>query len=229
VAVVATCKSGTQGLEAIAAYDPDFIFLDIAMPRMTGFEMLAQVDAPDFDIIFTTAYDAFALQAFKVSAIDYLLKPIDKDEFIQAIQKVKSKLTIKHAFHEPGTHTRQWQMFLENVQNQGPSFPNIALPTGDGIEMVPAMEIMYIVADGNYCTLHMRDSKPILLSRTLKEMETTLQAYPFVRVHHSHLVNTIEIKKYVRGEGGYIILNNGHNINVSRRRKLDLLNALKQV
>lgn len=227
VKILATCKSGAEGLEALEKHDPDLIFLDIAMPKMSGFEMLAKVDAPNFEIVFTTAYDAYALQAFKVSAVDYLLKPIDRDELLDALTKVKRRIELKKNATSPQSYPVQWERFLENLSHQNERFPNIALSTSDGIEMIPARSILYIEADGNYSRVRLQEDRSILVSKTLREMEETLDGYKFVRVHHSHLVNAREISKYVKGEGGYVILHNGEHINVSRRRKPELLKVLK--
>ena len=222
-----TCKNGMEGISAIEKYQPHLIFLDIAMPKMNGFEMLAQIDSPEFEIIFTTAYDEYALKAFKVSAVDYLLKPIDKDELLASIEKVRRKIVLKTKAENPQPYPEQWHLFLENITQQNAPFPNIALPTFDGFEMIVAKDILYIEADGNYSTFYMREGRKILISRTLGEMEKVLSLYSFIRLHHSHLVNMTEIAKYVKGEGGYVILKNGQNINVSRRKKSELLKALK--
>ncbi len=227
VDILATCKSGEEGLRAIARHDPDLLFLDIAMPRMNGFEMLAKVAEPNFQIVFTTAYDEFAIQAFKVSATDYLLKPIDKDELIAAVEKAQTALQLRSAAREQTSYQAHWQRFLENIKQDALPFPNIAVPTAHGVEMIPAKDIIYVVADGNYSNIIMHHAKPFLVSRTLREVEEMLSAYGFIRVHHSHLVNTAEIARYVKGEGGYVVLKNGDHINVSRRRKPDLLKALK--
>lgn len=227
VEILETCKSGQEGLDALEKHSPDVIFLDIAMPKMNGFEMLSKVEAPNFEIVFTTAYDAFALQALKVSAVDYLLKPIDKDELLEAIEKANSNIQLKLKATAAQSYPEQWGRFLENIFYQHQPFPNIALPTSDGIEMVVAKEIIYVEADGNYSKVVLNDGRKILLSKNLGDLEETLLPYRFIRLHHSHLVNAEEIVKYYKGEGGYVILKNGENIAVSRRRKPDLLKVLK--
>ena len=230
VKVLATCRSGEEGLKALEKHHPDVIFLDIAMPRMNGFEMLSQIEEPSFEIVFTTAYDSYALQALKVSAVDYLLKPIDFEELRSALEKVKKRLAMRNVVREdPPLHTsgEHWQMVLENFQKASGYFPNLALPTVNGFEMIKAADILYVEADGNYSRIHLADKKSIFISKTLKDLHQLLANYPFVRVHHSHLVNRTHIKRYVRGEGGHLILQNGQTINVSRRRKPELLKALK--
>lgn len=224
--VVATCRNGEEGIKAIRKHSPDVVFLDIAMPKMNGFEMLAKLETVSFELIFTTAYDEFALRAFRVSAADYLLKPINKDELVAALDKVRITLSARQA-HDQSRLNANLFMLLENLRSAGPAFPFIALPTASGIDMVAARDILFAVADGNYSLLHMRDSKPILLSKTLGEMEEVLSGHRFVRVHHSHLVNLAEILRYVKGEGGYVVLKDGQSIAVSRRRKPDLLKALR--
>lgn len=223
VEIIGTCRNGHEGIAMIAAHKPDLLFLDIAMPKMNGFEMLERIQDPTFEIIFTTAYDQYALQAFKVSAIDYLLKPIDKEELILAVEKVRKKIGQQRSDDD---YKKRWSLFLENIQKDHQRFPNIAFPTAVGIEMIPARDIMYAEANGNYSQLHLTSGEKFLVSKTLKEVDDTLQPYGFLRVHHSYLVNALMIRRYVRGEGGYVVLQNGQHFNVSRRRKDVVIQAL---
>jgi two-component system LytT family response regulator len=233
VEVLATCTSGKEALKALELHDPEVLFLDIAMPRMNGFEMLAQVEDPQFEIVFTTAYDRYALQALKVSAVDYLLKPIDVDELQQALVKVKQRIVAKQTIKDSSSPftspAERWTMVLENFRNDAPAFPNIAFPTANGYEMVRIADILYVEADGNYTRIYLDEKKSIYISKTLKDIQKLLVHYPFVRVHHSHLVNRNHIKRYIRGEGGQVVLGNGDTINVSRRRKPELMRALKHL
>ncbi|MDX1477164.1 MAG: LytTR family DNA-binding domain-containing protein [Saprospiraceae bacterium] len=231
VKLLASCRSGSEALKVLDNQTPDVVFLDIAMPRMNGFEMLAQVDDPQFEIVFTTAYDSYALQALKVSAVDYLLKPIDLDELEEALGKVATQIRARQLLvgHEQlNTPREHWQLVLENTRKDTSQFPNIALPTAHGYEMVKAAEILYVEADGNYARIYLAGGKTIFISKTLKEMSVLLNHYGFIRVHHSSLVNLQHIQRYIRGEGGQVILTNEQSISVSRRRKPELLQALKQ-
>lgn len=228
VEIVATCRSGNAGIQAISAHQPELVFLDIAMPGMNGFEMLSQIEEPSFEIIFTTAYDEYALQAMKVSAVDYLLKPVDFDELAKALEKVRRRIAAKRALQsDPTDLAGYWSKVIENMRSNAERYPNIAFPTSNGYEMVRASDILYLEADGNYARIFLRDQPSLFISKTLKDMQDTLKDYNFVRVHHSHLVNRKAIKRYVRGEGGYVVLDNDKHIAVSRRRKPELLRALK--
>jgi len=216
VQLVDQCRSAKNGLIAIEKLKPDLIFLDIEMPVMNGFEMLEQLAEIPFAIIFTTSYDQYAIKAIRFSALDYLLKPIDPKELIAAIHKVQSRKSPPSA--------EQFSMLLSKIQNKETGFTKIAVPTGDGFELVPADEIIYCEADDNYTYLHLKTKRKITACRSLKEVEEMLESFPaFIRVHHSFIVNLNEVTKYVRGEGGYLLTSDGNSINVSRSRKEALL------
>ena len=220
VQLLAQCNSAVQGLEAIAQFQPDVVFLDVEMPKMNGFEMLQQFSNIPFDVIFTTGYDAYAIKAFRFSAIDYLLKPIDKDELIKAVAKVSQKTVSQKTGHNL---TQQLDILLERLGDKHASLQKIALPTLDGFELVALENILHCEADSNYTYVVLKHTKKILVSRTLKEIEELLEGHAFLRVHHSHLVNLNEIVRYVRGEGGYVIMSDNTSITVSRSRKDALL------
>jgi two-component system, LytTR family, response regulator len=215
VQLLAQCNSAVQGLEAIAQYQPDVVFLDVEMPKMNGFEMLQQFSHIPFDVIFTTGYDAYAIKAFRFSAIDYLLKPVDKDELIKAVAKVSQKTG--HNL------TQQLDILLEKLGTKQVSLQKIALPTLDGFELVPLDNILHCEADSNYTHVVLKHAKKVLVSRTLKEIEELLDGHAFLRIHHSYLVNLNEIVRYIRGEGGYVIMSDNTSITVSRSRKDALL------
>lgn len=227
VEIIEICYNGADGIKAIQKLNPDLIFLDIAMPKMNGFEMLSRISNPNFEVIFTTAYDNYAIQAFKVSAIDYLLKPIDRKELVLAVAKAKQKFQRKQKEADPLFYKKQLDLFLENVRHPQHIFPNIALPTLSGLEMVRTDEIMYVESDGNYSKITKENKEALFISKPLKEMEEMLKAYHFIRIHHSYVVNPNYISRYVKGDGGYVILKNGEHLNVSRRKKEDLLKSLK--
>lgn len=216
VQVIAKCRSAKQGIETIRLLNPDLVFLDIEMPVMNGFEMLEQLNEITFAIIFTTSYDQYAIKAIRFSALDYLLKPIDASELKTAIKKVEEQRHLPMA--------EQFQMLLKQVQGKGGQFTKIAVPTSDGFELIPADNVLYCEANDNYTHLIQKNKNRTVACRSLKEVEEQLKDFQFfVRVHHSYLVNLNEITKYVRGEGGYLIMSDGSTVNVSRSRKESLL------
>ena len=216
VQIMEQCRSAKKGLEAIEKWRPELVLLDIEMPTMNGFEMLEQFTEIHFAIIFTTSYDQYAIKAFHFSALDYLLKPIDPNELVSSIKKVHEQRHLPMA--------EQFQMLLKYVQGKDKQFNKIAVPTFEGFELVPADEVIHCQANDNYTHLFLKNNTKVIACRTLKEMEEQLQDFPFfVRVHHSHMVNLNEVIKYVRGEGGYLVMSDGSDINVSRSRKDSLL------
>jgi len=217
VQLLAQCSSAAEGMDAIAQHQPDVVFLDVEMPTMNGFELLQQFSNIPFDVIFTTGYDVYAIKAIRFSAIDYLLKPIDKDELKKAVAKVSQKTD--HALNQ------QLDVLLEKLGNKHPLLQKIALPTLDGFELVSLENILHCEADSNYTQVVLKHTKKILVSRTLKEIEELLEGHAFLRIHHSHLVNLNEIVRYIRGEGGYVVMSDNSSIAVSRSRKDALLKA----
>lgn len=210
--------NGMEALQAINTLPPDLIFLDVEMPRMNGFEMLEKLPSINFHLIFTTSYDQYALKAFRFSAIDYLLKPIDRNELQKAVQKIDRRSALPE--HE------QLQILLQKVLHPTAVINKIALPTMEGLQMVFIDTIIYCESDDNYSVLIFKDNKKIVVSRTLKEVEEMLEEHSFMRVHRSYLVNINEIEKYVKGEGGYLVMSDGSNIDVSRSKKDSLLKKL---
>jgi two-component system LytT family response regulator len=212
VQLVDQCRSAKKGLEAIEKIKPDLVFLDIEMPAMNGFEMLEQFTEIPFAIIFTTSYDQYAIKAIRFSALDYLLKPVDPKELINAVKKVQEQRHLPMA--------EQFQMLLKQVQGKEHHFNKIAVPTSEGFELIPADQVIQCEANDNYTHLFLKNKTKIIACRTLKEMEEQLQEFSFfIRVHHSWLVNLNEVTKYVRGEGGYLVMSDGSTVNVSRSRK----------
>lgn len=219
VLVTGLADSPEKGITLIDALKPDLVFLDIAMPRINGFELLQYIQFKDFDIIFTTAFDTYAIKAFKVNAVDYLLKPIEPEELIKAVEKVKSKL-------EKNVHLNQIDRLLNNTGLSGFIKDKLALPVEGKIAMLEYDSIIYCESDGNYTNIHLVNQKKIMISRTLKDIEHMLPHPLFFRIHHSYLVNVNHIKEYIRGEGGEVLMSNGENLRVSRKKKEELLAAL---
>ncbi len=228
VEVVNTCKDGQCGLTAIQKYNPDLIFLDIAMPRMNGFDMLNQLNEINFEIIFTTAHDNYAIKAFKVSAIDYLLKPIDRKELVNAVSLVKEKLFLKSQHPSPSNNKQQLNILLENLLAENQAFPNIAIPTMEGLEIIKTEQILYVLGEGNYSQIHIQARPPMLISKTIKYIEERVDINRFFRIHNSCLVNLNEITKYIKGAGGQVEMSDGKRLNVARTKKEELVKLLKR-
>lgn len=216
VHVVEKCQSAKQGLIAVGQHQPDLIFLDIEMPVINGFDFLEHFKEISFAIIFTTSYDQYAIKAIRFSALDYLLKPIDPKELIAAVRKMQNQKQLPVP--------EQFQMLMNQVKFKDGVFSKIAIPTSEGFELIPVELVLRCEADDNYTHLYLKNKTKIVACRTLKEMEEQLENFPsFIRVHHSYIVNLNEVNKYVRGEGGYLVMSDGSTVNVSRSRKDSLL------
>lgn len=222
VKVLKNATSAMDGLTAIQELRPQLVFLDIEMPWMDGFALLEHLPKIDFEIIFVTAYDHFALRAFKFSAADYLLKPVQKEELIRAVEKARERIAAKDA-------DERMKALLVNVNLLHNSYPTFAVPTIDGIEFIPVEDIVYCAADNNYTFIHQASKAPTLLSRTLKDVESMLVHHPFVRIHQSYIIHLRHLRKYVRGQGGTVILSNHAELPVSRSRKEVLLDRISQM
>jgi two-component system LytT family response regulator len=215
VKILATCNESPKAYPLIQKCKPDFIFLDIEMPLLNGFDLLAKCDPLNFDVIFTTAYDSYAVKAIKYSALDYLLKPVDREDLAFAIEKIKSK--------QSSISQSQVQMAIAVHNKQVPD--TIALPTMDGLTFASVNDIIHCLAEGSYTRMYMLDRSEILLSRTLGDVEELLADYPFFRIHHSSLVNLKQVKKYIHSDGGKAVMSNGNSLKLARTRKVDFLNV----
>ena len=174
------CDKGEAGIEAIRKFKADLVFLEIEMPRMNGFEILEQFSEIPFAVIFTTGYDQYAIKAFRFSALDYLLKPIDHEELKKAVQKVNQHL------HYP--LPQQLEILLQKIHHQPVPINKIALPTMEGLQMIPVDFIISCASDRNYTAVLLKGKQKIIVSKTLKEIEEMLEEYLFLRVHHSLLL-----------------------------------------
>jgi two-component system LytT family response regulator len=211
IEVVATCTGSVKGVSAIIEHRPDVVFLDIEMPQMNGFQVLEAVEGIPFALVFVTAYDKFALKAFRYSAIDYLLKPIDSNELIQAVSKIEKQ---KQTSKEQVSHLRN------QYYNTPKTFPDkIALPYQNGVAFVSLTEILYCESDDNYTKFYLPDGQSYLVTKPLKEVQELLEERGFLRIHRQYLINLDHIKKFVKGEGSYVIMTNGQSIPVSRLHK----------
>ncbi len=221
VEVVATYTNPLDAIIGIGKLRPECVFLDIEMPEMDGFQLLSKLDYHDFDLLITTAYDSYALKAFKEDAIGYLLKPIDTDDLRKAVKKVlKNK--------EKNDLGVQLRMMFGGMIN-APSTKKIALPMGGKVMFLNEEEILYCKADGNYTTVFKTDESSLLISKKIKDIEALLPENVFFRVHQSFVVNLECVKEYVKNEGHYLVLAGGATIPVSRSKKNELQEILQSI
>ena len=221
VEILDQCSSAKLALESIAEHQPDLVFLDIEMPDMNGFEMLDLCKGARFETIFTTAYNEYAIQAIRHSALDYLLKPIDKTELAQSVARSRDRKSVDTS--------KRIEKLLEFMDVRKSS-QRIALPTSDGLIMVDTKDIIYCESINNYTNFHLNTNKAILVSKTLKKVEALLESNEsFFRVHHSIIINLHFLHSYVKGDGGEVVMNNGKNLPVSRNKKLEFLSKLERL
>lgn len=220
VEVVASVESVDDALSAIRSLHPDLLFLDVEMPFESGFDLLDLLPDARPEVIFTTAHDQYALRAAKSSALDYLLKPIAGDELIAAVAKARKRLqTTLPADREAAQRSSSKEVDRSRI----------AIPTDDGLILARIDDVIRCMAEGCYTRLHMLDGGEILVSRTLKEFEELLPAISFVRIHHSHLINLQHVKKFLRSDGGKVIMCDNSTVLVSRRKKDELMQRLLQM
>ncbi len=218
VEVAGVFHNGSDALEAIKKQAPDLVFLDVEMPHMNGFEMLEQLPSINFELIFCTSYDQYALKAIRFSALDYLLKPVDSEELQVAVQRVIRRTQKPIA--------EQLEILLQKIHAPSTPVSKIAMPTMEGLQMIQVNSIISCEADSNYTILHLKDRKKKVVSSTLKDIEELLEDHAFVRVHRCYLVNLNEVEKYVKGEGGYLVMCDGSTVDVSRSKKEFLMKRL---
>ncbi len=202
----------TEGVRKIREINPDLVFLDVEMPNGTGFDLLAQFPEKEFDVVFITAFNHYAIKAIKFSAVDYILKPLNIGEFIEAVSKVLAKRA-----SAPDQGNENFRILMENLKSPVPS--RLAIPTADGMEYLNPKEIIRIEADRSYSWFYLTGNRKILVSKNLKEFQDLLSDRYFFRSHNSHLVNLKFVRKFIRKEGGYIEMQDGEQIPVSRNRK----------
>ena len=219
VNVIDICYNGASAFKAIREDKPQLVFLDIEMPQMNGFELLEKLKEINFQLIFTTSYDQYAIKAIRFSALDYLLKPVDREELQKAVQKAANHM--KHPLPE------QIEILLQKLNHPAIPVNKIAIPTMEGLQMIFVESVISCAADSNYTILNLKNKQKIIASRTLKEIEEMLEDSSFARVHHSYLINLNEVEKYIRCEGGYLLMSDGTTIDVSRSRKEILLKKLQ--
>ena len=223
VNIMATANSGLKGIEAIKKHQPDLVFLDIEMPHKNGFDVLNETRGMNYNVIFTTAYDQFAIKAFKFSAIDYLLKPIDILELQQAVEKARSRkgsINLEEKIN----------ILFSQLEHTGMKSTNkIALPVGDALQFMEPDEIIRCESESNYTHIFLTNGKKITLAKTLKEVEENIEGNPFFRIHQSHLVNMNHINKYIKGDGAYVIMKDGTHIGISRNKKESFMETFRKI
>jgi len=222
VKIEVICEGPEQAIEVIPRINPDLVFLDVQMPVMSGFDLLQKVSPVDFEVIFVTAFDQYAIKAIRFSALDYLMKPVDIDDLKSAIERVKERLTQKNSSY-------QYQSVLNNIQRKGGRIERLAVPTYEGIDFFNTDDIIFCKADGSYTQVVQKNKISIIISRNLKDFESLLSDSGFCRVHHSYLINMRHVLKYIKGEGGYVLMTENHHVDISRRKKEEFLKLLDKI
>ncbi|MCI4669508.1 MAG: LytTR family DNA-binding domain-containing protein [Bacteroidia bacterium] len=221
VEILSLCDGPHEGLAKLSELKPDLVFLDIQMPSMSGFDLLEQVGEPDFQVIFVTAHDKYAIKAIRFSALDYLLKPVDIEELVKAVQRAIQKME--------GKHTSAYKNLFHNLKNRMGTKGRLAVPTLEGMAFINVSEIIFCEAEGSYTTVYLSQATPMLVSRSLKDFEQMLDPSNYCRVHHSSLINLNHVKKYIKGDGGYVIMDNGSKVDISRRRKEEFMRLISKI
>jgi two-component system LytT family response regulator len=222
ITVLAVCDSAEEAKQALEIHRPDLVFSDVELDNDSVFDVLEQFTPIDFEVIFTTAYEKYAIQAIKFSALDYLLKPFGVDDLASAInhyQERKNK-------YQPA---RQFEVLFHNLRGIKASAKKIALPTLNGLKVVALKEVVRCQADANYTTFFFTGENKMMVTKTLKEFEELLDEYDFIRVHNSHLINLNHVAKYTKGEGGVVTMSDGAEVDVSRRKKEEFLQRLNKL
>ncbi|GAB3505847.1 LytR/AlgR family response regulator transcription factor [Emticicia fontis] len=217
IRVIRKFNEPTSAIEFLQKNHFDLLFLDIEMPTMNGFDLLQEIEKDDFEVVFVTAYDHFAVKAFKYSAFDYLLKPVESEDLKACIAKYQEK---KYQIKSRLEHLQKM------VRQTGVAIEKIAVPTYQGFEFIEIKDVIRCESDGNYTRIFFNDHSSMIVSRTLKDFDELLEDMNFLRVHQSHLVNLKYLKKYVRSDGGYIEMQDGTQITVARSRKDEIMNKL---
>ncbi|MEO6550327.1 MAG: LytTR family DNA-binding domain-containing protein [Ferruginibacter sp.] len=216
--VIAMAQKPEEAMLLIKHHKPDVIFLDIEMPKMSGFRMLDELGDCNFEIIFTTAYNHYAIDAIRISAFDYLMKPIAIKDLQTAVDRLSKMRTLQ---------TKEKIDILKSSMSEKKSQDDkIAIPTSEGLEFIPIRNILHIESSSNYSKIYFKEAKPLVVTKLLKDFEDMLLPYRFYRIHNSHLINLNYIKKYVKAQGGQVIMQDGTTIDVARRKKEEFLKMI---
>lgn len=219
VRVVAASESAQEAIELIENIKPDIVFLDIEMPLMNGFTLLQQIENRNFELIFVTAYDHYAIKAIRFSALDYLVKPVEPAELKEAVERAVQK-------RNSNIPNERLELLLENLSNPKKQSKRIAIPGREGLHFIKMDDIIYLEASNNYTMIYTVQNEKYLVCQTIKDFEETLPPENFVRIHNSYIINKDFAERYIRGEGGQVVLNNGVTLDVSKRKKSEFLKAI---
>ncbi|MEO0899493.1 MAG: LytTR family DNA-binding domain-containing protein [Bacteroidota bacterium] len=222
VDLVAICPDPREGLELIENLKPDLVFLDVQMPHMSGFDLLERIPSPGFKTIFVTAHDKYAIKAIRFSALDFLLKPVDIDELVSAVARIKES-------QQQQPPTNFYESVLHNVRNRLGQQGKLAIPTSEGMDFINIQDIIFCQADGSYTKLHLDGKRSMMISKNLKDFENILDSNFYCRVHHSYIINIGHVDKYIKGDGGYVIMSNGEHVDISRRKKEEFMRLIAKI
>ena len=212
VEIVSTHSSPIEGKKFLEKNDVDLVFLDIQMPGMNGFELLDSLSKIEFDLIFTTAFNNYATKAFRYFAVDYLLKPVIAEELVEAINRVESRNSFRYG-------KQDLAQIFKAIDNQKDDFSRLAVPTKEGVEFIQMEDILRLEADGNYTFIFLNSGVRIYTSKTLKFFEQLLPVSKFYRPHQSHIICISDMRKFVKTDGGYIVMSDGTQISVARSKR----------
>lgn len=219
VQLLATINNPQHAKQVIENLNPSIVFLDIEMPGMSGFELLNSFEQTPFSVVFVTAYDQYALQAFKFAAVDYILKPVDGIELEQTVSRIQKQIY-------PALNDSQLKLVLNSLYQMEEKHSKIALNNGNKIEIVTIKDIIRCEADSNYCKIFLNDNRDLYLSKTLKDVEQMLSDQHFIRVHNKHLVNCTHVQNYLKSDGGILTMSDGCEIQVTRYNKKEVISML---
>jgi two-component system, LytTR family, response regulator len=219
IEIIGEARSVKTGIAAILEKKPDVVFLDIELGDGLGFDILEVINNIDFQVIFTTGLDSYGIKAIKFSALDYLLKPVDPDELVKAVSKLEKSI-------KPASNSDSIKLLLENLKDVKPQHKRIALSNADKVHMVNITDIIRCESQGSYTIFYLANKEQIVVTKNLKEYETLLEEYSFIRVHHSHLINFAFLKEYVKKDGGYAVMADNSQVPVSFRKKNNLLEMM---
>lgn len=221
IEIVDSCSTPAKGIESIQLHSPDLVFLDIEMPRMNGFEMLKKLGTINFEIIFTTAYNKYAINAIKISAVDYLLKPIDAEELANAIKKCRRNLEQKNS-------NEKMEVLLKNLSQHNALDKTLTLASVDGIRFIKMKDIIRLEANGRYTKFYLVNKEVIIASRTLGDFDEALSSNEFFRIHEAHIINLLYIDRFHKGNS-YVLLTDKTELPLARRRKEDFLKLIPKI
>lgn len=224
VEVVLKASRVDDALEVLKKVEIDLLFLDVEMPRLNGFELLDQLQDINFEVVFTTAYSQYALKAFKYQALDYLMKPIDEGDLKKLLQKLDNK--------KPQINTspeNEISQFINLLKKDKIISAKIAVPVSEGLEFIRVEDIVYAQSQNNYSHLFLADGEKLLFSKTLKDVENTLKNYYFIRIHQSYLINPNYMKKYLKNDGGSVLMDNGATLPISQSNKEKIVSLFEAI